>query len=322
MLCGGGHQYSTLLGRYQALIDQGKQPDLLIASCGGSIIANLICSISDPQQRLDWLSSKEMYRFWQSQIPGRGNQLHKVLLAALNRKLNRHTTRYIPDIFSTWLFDFEQPFPALPQRLPNAPDTLIIGTQVNYSEKDVGLASKKFVLTEALFSETLFCNERIGGLLRNEHAAMSDYSNKISTDLVIKHSVSELAAMRISVADCYYYQPVEMNGKQYIGGLINLFPIELAKRCAVEVISERKSRFDRMFAAPAIQHVFGFDPQHRLDQYHDNDNVTWLAKIPTTGNTSIRKKINAFKNQLQLSVGSYDEFKQQVIEQYQAGYRA
>lgn len=322
MLCGGGHQYATLLGRYQALIDQGKQPDLLIASCGGSIIANLICSIADPQQRLDWLSSKEMYQFWQSQVPGPGNQLHNVLLGVLKRKFRINSTKYLPDLFSTWLFEFENPFPALPQRLPNAPDTLMIGTQVNYSQKDVGLPNKTALLSESLFSEVLFCNERIGDLLRNEQSSMANHSEKISTELVIKHSVSELTAMRVSVADCYYYQPVEMDGKQYIGGLMNLFPIELAKRCAVEVISERKPNFDRMFAAPAIQHVFGFDPQYRLDQYHDHDDVTWLSKISTVGNTSISKKINGLKNQLQLSVGSYDEFKQQVIDQYQAGYRA
>lgn len=322
MLCGGGHQYSTLLGRYQALIDQGKQPDLLIASCGGSIIANLICSISDPQQRLDWLSSKEMHRFWQSQVPGPGNQLHKVLLGAFKRKFRINSTKQLPDLFSTWLFDFETPFPALPQRLPNAPDTLIIGTQMNYSQQDVGLPSKAAFFSDAQFSEVVFCNERIGDLLRNEKSSMANHSEKISTELVIKHSVSELTAMRVSVADCYYYQPVDLEGKQFIGGLINLFPIELAKCCAIEVISERKPNFDRLFAVPAIQHVFGFDPQHRLDQYHDNDDVTWLAEIPTTGNGSIGKKINGFKNQLQLSVGSYDEFKQQVLEQYQAGYRA
>ena len=163
MLSGGGHQYATLLGRYDALLDMGHKPDLLIASCGGSIVAHLIASIKDPQKRLDWISSKDMHRFWASQQAGPGNQIHRILFSALKRKLwNRVSTR-LPDLMNTWLFRFDQSFPTLPQPLPDAPDVLIMGTQLNYQEEQIGSNSH-----DAIFSEVLFCNERVAALLANE----------------------------------------------------------------------------------------------------------------------------------------------------------
>ena len=315
MLSGGGHQYATLLGRYDALLDMGHKPDLLIASCGGSIVAHLIASIKDPQKRLDWISSKDMHRFWASQQAGPGNQIHRILFSALKRKLWNRVSARLPDLMNTWLFRFDQSFPTLPQPLPDAPDVLMMGTQLNYQEEQIGSNSH-----DAIFSEVLFCNERVAALLANEASTMAKYTKKISTELIFLNDVSYAQAMRISVADCYYYQPEVLKGKTYIGGLSNLFPIELAKKCSDDVIAERKEDFDTIFASPVIQSIFGFDAQQRLDDFHAHECVTWLPVLHDKPMASIKKKINWWRNELGLVISDYEDFKQQVRSQYMAGY--
>ena len=322
MLAGGGHQYAILLGRYQALLDRGNKPDVLIATCGGAIVANLIRSIADAEQRLEWISSEEMHSFWQSQVSGPGNKLHKVLYSALIRKMDNKVADTLPDLFQSWLFDFSNTFPTLPTAYPDAPDLVTIGAQLNFQESQVGLESYN-----GIFSEAIFCNGRSADLLTEEISAISALSEKVTSKIQIYQSIADSMAMRISVADCYYYPPVEVCGHEFIGGLINLFPIEIAQTLAREVIAERKANFDTTFASPAIKHVFGFDPQTRLDQYHAQENVTWLKEIDnannvSSDNVSISKKINWLKNKIILEVGSYKNFKAQVLAQYQAGYQS
>lgn len=335
MLCGGGHQYPMLLGRYQALFDSGYRPDLLVATCGGSIIGHLIRAIDDPQQRLDWLSSEAMYRFWLSQTAGPGNKLHRLLPALLRRKILKNSSNHPPDLESTWLFNFSAPFPTLPEPLANTPDILVIGTQLNYNHSGL-----KQTHSNAIFSEAVFCNERTASLvcantepsvsspavnaewskLQSAPSAMARLSKKIANDLVIYQDVPPLISAQISVADCYYYAPVTYRDKQFIGGLMDLFPIELAQRCAHQVIAEKKADFDTLLASPAIKHVFGFDPQQRLKQYHKTENVTWLDKSTLSNTAGIYKKLNWRTNSVQLKVDHYAEFKAKIFAQYQLGY--
>ncbi len=327
MLCGGGHQYASLLGSYQAVLDRGRSPDLLIATCGGAIIANLICRIQNHTERLDWLSSPAMYRFYSSQHAGPGNQLLKMLPAALARKLSPRASKNAPDLFNTWLFDFSEPFPALPDLTDNAPDLLIIGSQLHYSPAQLAEPIPTLITAPItvpqLFSETVFSNARVAKLLRNQGAAMASHSPRIAKELVIQQDICSLLAMRISVADCYYYAPVTLDTHVYAGGLINLFPAEIALRCAKSVIAQPKADFDTLLATPAIRHVFAFDPQRRLEQYHRCSQLDWLPEITAKPElANLRKHFDWRTGQLQLQLDSYLEFKQQVYSQYQWGYQS
>ncbi|EPJ43352.1 MAG: hypothetical protein OFPII_41990 [Osedax symbiont Rs1] len=323
MLCGGGHQYASLLGSYQAVLDRGRSPDLLIATCGGAIIANLICRLQNNTERLDWLSSTAMYRFYSSQHAGPGNQLLKMLPAALARKLSARASKNPPDLFNTWLFDFSEPFPTLPDLTDNAPDLLIIGSQLHYSAAQLTAPVPAPSTTQQLFSETVFSNARVAKLLHNQGAAMASHSPRIAKKLVIQQDICSLLAMRISVADCYYYAPVTLGAHVYAGGLINLFPSEIALRCAKSVIAQPKADFDTLLATPAIRHVFAFDPQRRLEQYHRCSQLDWLPEVaPKPELANLRKHFDWRTGQLQLQLDSYLEFKQQVYSQYQWGYQS
>ena len=77
------------------------------------------------------------------------------------------------------------------------------------------------------------------------------------------------SVVRASMADMYYLPPTHITELGWcLGGVINLTPIELACQLAETVFAETKAGYDSWLAAPAIQRVFGFDPNERLAQVH------------------------------------------------------
>ena len=59
---GGGTRYALYLGMYAAMQHYDVKPDLLIATCGGSIAANIINSFATDEQRKAFIQSEELYR--------------------------------------------------------------------------------------------------------------------------------------------------------------------------------------------------------------------------------------------------------------------
>jgi hypothetical protein len=80
----------------------------------------------------------------------------------------------------------------------------------------------------------------------------------------------------MSVTDMFYFPPVAWADESFLGGVVDLFPIELAKTLASEVIMERKSPFDVWLSAPAWRSVLGVNAQARLDAVHRHTGVRWI----------------------------------------------
>lgn len=63
LFSGGGTRFGLYLGMYAALDEMGLKPDLLIASCGGSLAAAIIQAFERDAERKSYLQSEEFYRF-------------------------------------------------------------------------------------------------------------------------------------------------------------------------------------------------------------------------------------------------------------------
>ena len=147
------------------------------------------------------------------------------------------------------------------------------------------------------------------------------------------------AAIRASMADMYYLPPTYIETLGWcLGGVINLTPIELACQLAETVFAETKACYDSWLAAPAIQRVFGFDPNRRLAQVHgflpstesyqDNfENRSQLHWLPFADNGEqlagqhVQKRFNLKQMTIELMHSDYDGFVQQMQAQWQYGYQ-
>ena len=66
ILSGMGLNFVTYLGLYDAALDAGVEPDLVIGASGGAVAAAIIAAFPDRQDRRRFLESEQFYRFFEA----------------------------------------------------------------------------------------------------------------------------------------------------------------------------------------------------------------------------------------------------------------
>lgn len=263
VMAGGGFRFGIYLGMHAAACAAGRAPDLLLASCGGALAATVIAALPDAQARRDWMHSPTMYAFWCALRSAPQANLAGTLWRAARRSLARGNAAVIPDLFGDYLFDLAPQLPFPPPAATPAVDVAVIAGRLLFGADEVGRRRDG----RKLFAETVFGPPRVSALLAGmaspldaprwgEHAVAPEL-------LAVSHTPTAVAA-RISIADMFYFPPQPLGEAHYIGGVIDLFPVELARRLAGEITLEFKEAFDQTFAIPAWRSVLGLDGNARL----------------------------------------------------------
>lgn len=99
ILSGGGARFGYYMGVYAGLCDLGKQPDIIIGSCGGANIAGLISLCPDPTLAKQMMLSRSFYQMFCRIQPRRPAKLkihkHRALSNASKRWLSFQKTKFI-----------------------------------------------------------------------------------------------------------------------------------------------------------------------------------------------------------------------------------
>ena len=66
VFAGGGMEIPMFLGMYEGAVEAGKKPDVITATCGGSIAATIASSFNTTQEMKDFLRSSEFFDFFNS----------------------------------------------------------------------------------------------------------------------------------------------------------------------------------------------------------------------------------------------------------------
>jgi predicted acylesterase/phospholipase RssA len=323
VLGGGGFRFGIYIGMYAALRQAGKAPDVLLASCGGAIAAAIIHNLPDPAAQRDWLSSPQMYQFWCSLRSTDKAALAGTLLRAAKRKLSSASAPVIPDLFNDYLFEIppQLPFPEA-SGTPEV-DVAIIGGKLLFGPEDVGQARGQ----RKLYAETIFCKERAAAALRGMDSPLSDArwgEHAVARELLLDSSAAVTDAARISISDMLYFRCAQYRGDEYIGGVLDLFPVEIARKLGEEVIMEFKEAFDQVFSIPAWRTVLGVDGNARLryanshlaDMRIDSSDVSVVLE-----KQQLQQKLDWLRNRIELQMPpSYDIFAQHMRDQWQYGY--
>lgn len=324
VLGGGGFRFGIYVGMYAALRQAGKAPDVLLASCGGAIAAAIIHNLPDPEAQRKWLSSEEMYKFWCSLRSTRHAALIGTLMRAARRKLSSASAPVIPDLFNDYLFEIppQLPFPAA-SGTPEV-EVAIIGGKLLFGPADVGQRRGR----RKLYAETIFCSERAASALRGMDSPLADRrwgEHAIAREVLTDSSATVAEAARISIADMIYFRSAQYRGGEYIGGVLDLFPVEIARKLGAEVIMEFKESFDQVFSIPAWRAVLGVDGNARLryanshlaDLRIDSSDVSVVLE-----KQQLQQKLDWLRNRIELQMPpSYDIFTQHMRDQWQYGYQ-
>ncbi len=324
VLAGGGFRFAYYLGVHAAAEESGRRPDVLLASCGGSIAAAVIACLPNADARLDWLRSPDMYKFLRDIRPTNRATVLRALSGAVKRWLNRSAAPRIVDLFQDYLFDLPAA-PPLPAGLPACgPALAIVGGRLLYLHDEVGRDRDG----RQLFAQVVFCPARAAALLHGTAAPAADArwsGGAVATTLELDCTMPLADAVRISIADMFYFSSHTCAGQHYTGGVIDLFPIELAQRLASEVIMERKSSFNPWLALPALRAVLGIDGGARLRHVHTCPAAAWFDTrdmshaLHTQG---ISKRIRWRENRVGLDVPpTYAAYADLVRAQWEYGYQ-
>ena len=324
VFAGGGFRFGIYLGMYAAARDAGRAPDLLLATCGGAIAAAIIAALPDDAQRKAWLASPEMYRFWGSLQAARQARLSHTLARAAQHRLSSARAPVIADLFNDYLFEVPPQLPLPAARAQADLSVATIGGRLLFGPDEVGQAR----MGRKLFVQTVLCEARAAALLEGMRSPFSNPvwgAHAIADEILTRTDISLQEAARLSITDFYYFPCHRHGDDHYIGGVVDLFPIEVAHRLADEVMIEFKESFDQTFSIPAWRAVLGLDGNQRLrhanaqfaDVWFDSSDVS--RALPTQ---QVHKKIDWLRNRITLALpNSHATYASYMDAQWQYGYQ-
>ncbi|WLG14441.1 patatin-like phospholipase family protein [Psychrobacter cibarius] len=380
LFSGGGSRFGYYLGSYAALVAHDLTPDIIVGTCGGSLSAYLVNLAPDPKDLQELMCSRELYRVITAirhVAPDEANRRLKIryMTQALKRwRLSRqlsnrqkqqqadsykrllselqHLAMFRIDGERQWLDELSHFSPKQNNNSFNtaAPEIAIIASRLYQAPNQPGNQTPtadssvydEFKLQELLFAPPrLAASEHFEQMLNSPVHTFADRRIHQSVNIVKQWEFS--SAVRASMADMYYLPPTHIETLGWcLGGVINLTPIELACQLGQTVFAETKAGYDSWLAAPAIQRVFGFDPNERLAQVHGYESaeilsladsaaikhrVNQLHWLPFADNGQqlagqhVQKRFNIKQMTVELIHSDYDGFVQQVQAQWQYGYQ-
>ncbi|WP_338768075.1 patatin-like phospholipase family protein [Massilia sp. METH4] len=323
VLAGGGFRFGYYLGIHAAAEETGHAPDILLASCGGAVAAAAIARLPDAQARKAWLASPEVYGFFAG-VQSTARAAPWPMLAGVARRwLHRAQVPVVPDLFDDYLFDLPARVPLPPPSGADGPAVAIVGGKLLFGREDVGRPRGG----RALFAETVFADARVAGLLDGMTAPAADprwSGGAIAPGLHVDGAMPLEDAVRTSVADMFYFRCHAHAGCHYTGGVIDLFPIELARRLAASVAMERKGRLNPWLVSPAWRAVLGIDGDARWRAVHGQHADVWIDTADMAQalrGHGLKKEIRWRQNRMRLVAPAYAAYRTQVEAQWQYGYR-
>ena len=132
-------------------------------------------------------------------------------------------------------------------------------------------------------------------------------------------------AVRSSITDMLYFSCHPHGGKHYMGGVIDLFPIEIAHGLARHVTMEAKPPFGQALAIPALRKVLGIDGNARLKHVHAQHAHAWVDTSDISHalrGSGMQKRIDWLGNRIRLAMpATLAEYVKDVDAQWQYGYQ-
>ncbi|WP_082507454.1 MULTISPECIES: patatin-like phospholipase family protein [unclassified Duganella] len=323
VMAGGGFRFGYYLGMHAAAEDSGMAPDIILASCGGSLAAAIIHALPDAEQRKQWLVSPAMYRFLCRMHAAPHVRPLPVLGAALLRGLSHGRAKRVPDVFDDYMFELPGELP-LPASAQSHTALAIVAAKLLFRREHTGQMRGE----RPLFAEVVLGPDRACGLLEGWQAPASSPAwscGAVAPGLLLDSTMPIADAVRSSITDMLYFACHAHGGEHYMGGVIDLFPIEIAHGLARHVTMEAKPPFGQVLAIPALRQVLGIDGNARLKHVHAQHAHAWVDTSDISRalrGSGMRKRIDWLGNRIRLEMPhSLAAYAQDVEAQWQYGYQ-
>jgi hypothetical protein len=265
---GGGFQTAMFLGMLEGAELANHRPDVIVGSCGGSIAAAIANALPSNKERYEFIGSREFYDVMHRPEIANGGLF--AAMAKVGGMVSRRIgiVRSPPAIFSGTVMNvpmdigveiLRRPFYSFGIR------AVILAAQLEVDQQPGGLP----VLRRGKNMKQVFFTDSATGsmLYRFSSPIAQAYPSSAlhyETEVMINHTLAR--ASRAGISDPYYMEPMEIDGRYYLTGAVDLYPLETGKRLANEVTMVYPGRFDTLVEANAFASTFRYSANDRRVQ--------------------------------------------------------
>lgn len=266
VLAGGGGRLGVHLGIHQAAGEAGLAPDVVLGTCGGALVAALVHAEPDPARQVAWLASEAMHAVFAGIRPRHAG--NAPLPGAIRRVLDPRLAPRVPDLHGDALFEETVAWPELGWRAAgDTPDAVLLGGRLLPDATDVGAARRGRPLLEVVAIGPARATSQLDGcpaaLAQPPHVG-SAIAPTVATRSA--PAIDLMDAVRISLTDMIYLPPLAHDGHHWLGGAVDLLPMELAARLAPECIADHRDPISPWTLGAAWRSVLGVHARRRQAQ--------------------------------------------------------
>jgi len=148
--------------------------------------------------------------------------------------------------------------------------------------------------------------------------------SNVDTEILFRNNIPIVTAMRASTSDAYLYNPTYFKDEYYLGGQINLYPIELAQILSEEVFVMHSRPFAPPIETNAIKKVYNYDPNLRLkytdsliresDYWIDASDFSSELAQEEVSSWKVRVKMLSYEDYVSTSLKHYSQGKERFLE--------
>jgi hypothetical protein len=276
-----GTDFVTFLGMYDAALDAGCPPDLIIGTSGGSVAAVIIAVYPDRDARMQFLMSAEFHQLLLSIHVEQSRPLPAIAQSVLWSGRNLGIPLHPPDLFTRPLASLPAVLPVTGFDIPfpckaGQPRIITVAGRLDYADPHRLRPGRK------LFTETWFTDPCTAALVAGlpSPVGVRYRRSAVAADLDVISDQTLLDGARASVAEAHLFEPVCVAGQWYTGGVIDEWPVEAAAVLACETIVVRKNKLGHLVER-VVAGVFEYSPTERKREV-DRFPVTFRVDMQDT----------------------------------------
>ncbi len=301
---GDNLNFGLFWGVLQALKDQGREPDLIIANCGASIAAAITKVHSNgPEEWKQAFESQELFEQLRA-ITIRKNIFKKFAAefyrAQINARREWEGGIQFPNLFGFHLLasieieklkDLNIPFSS------EGPRLIMMSSRIDFEPTQ---SARKVKRGDKFFTETYFTDADTARYLEGRRSWTAknfpDSYIKLDTDIVTGATLAQ--AVRATIADPFLMLPAKIEGDHYVSASYDLDPTHLAVELADEVIALHKTGWDPVLQWPVLKVAYQVDVDAAQEKAMNQPDVDiwidWTAMPKKLPSMEPSIKVNLF----------------------------
>lgn len=268
VLAGGGLAPISYASIAKHLEYYGWKPDVIITTCGSSLSSSALMAYPDREQLYNFFLSKDFHSFM------RTPELKLRSAFEIQKFLNPVTEQLNMTMFTDYIMDIpnQVEMRGAKTHFPQS------GTRyIMIAGKALFSPGENFEALRYRYKETYFTDSSTAAILRGRRSAVAKQFPKSYIDpyVEVRTDFEPLEAARASISDPLLINPAEFDGEHFLTGGINLYPIELAKDIADEIMVTYPLKFPD-YMSEIVEKTYGYSALKRQEWVSQQTGFNWI----------------------------------------------